>query len=257
MKRSTSRNSYLRAAEDRPNLQVMTSTQVERLIISPSRSVEGVVVIDQTGWKTRLTSRLEVILSAGAFQTPQILMLSGIGNKKELEPLGITTVVDNPRVGKNLQDHISWCHSFEVTIATATQLKDPEKLNAQVVEYFTAQKGLLTTSALDVLAFERVSDEELKSWGIQFPHQYPSDWPNFQYIPAPDFYSNSSGVEDRHPPKSYKEANYAGICSVMHTGASLGTVGIRSNKIEDLPVVDLNFLDSEWDRKLLVGLFKK
>lgn len=67
-----------------------------------------------------ITPDKEIILAAGAFGTPGILELSGIGSREHLEPLGITVVVDNPNVGENLQDHPNTSMSFEVVDGVKT-----------------------------------------------------------------------------------------------------------------------------------------
>jgi choline dehydrogenase-like flavoprotein len=93
----------------RDNFTIMTDAHVLRVVIEEGRAT-GVEIRDGDGVRT-LSSRREVILSAGAFNTPQILMLSGVGPHEHLETLGITTLVDSPAVGANLQDHI-YSHAY-------------------------------------------------------------------------------------------------------------------------------------------------
>jgi choline dehydrogenase len=87
----------------RPNLQVVTGGLVTRIVIERGRAV-GVEIADASG--TRIVSaEREVILAAGAYNSPQLLLLSGIGPAKELRELGIEVVADVPEVGRNLQEH--------------------------------------------------------------------------------------------------------------------------------------------------------
>lgn len=103
---------YLRpAARQRPDrIHILTKAHVTRLLIDQSNKdflpvVTGVEFVHD-GVTRRVSATKEVILSAGAINSPQILMLSGIGPKEDLEAHGIDVVVDNPAVGQNLYDHL-------------------------------------------------------------------------------------------------------------------------------------------------------
>ncbi len=102
---------YLRGARTRPNLTILTGHHVEKVAVENGRAT-GLVVSGRAGRKT-LTARHEVILSAGAFGSPQILMLSGIGPRDELAAHGIETVHELPGVGANLQDHLDYIISYK------------------------------------------------------------------------------------------------------------------------------------------------
>jgi choline dehydrogenase len=259
MKRSTSRNKYLRRAGDRHNLQILLETQVEKVIFSSSKEARGVVAIDSSGDRKILKSRLETIISAGAIHTPQILMLSGIGNKKKLSEFDIEVIVDNPHVGNSLRDHISFGLSFQVTSETTTlsHLQDHEFLGSQLNEYMKNQAGILTTTGCDLLGFERLSDSAIKDLGIPFPPSYPPDWPHFEFAPVPAFLGNLSSFSNLDIPLSYPEGIYASMFTFLVAGESTGSVTIGSKRIEDQPLLDLNFLSEEWDRKLVVEGFKR
>ena len=104
--RCSAARAYLRLAEGRPNLQVITKAQVQRLAISAERRASGVYV--QQGGQVRVVqARREVLLAAGAFGSPKLLMLSGIGRGADLQALGIGLTHESPGVGQNLQDHIT------------------------------------------------------------------------------------------------------------------------------------------------------
>ena len=95
---------YLRAVLDRENLTVMTDAQVVRLALSGTRCTGLEFLHD--GRRHPARASREVVLCAGAIHTPRLLLLSGIGPREELAPLGIDTAVDLPGVGRNLQDHL-------------------------------------------------------------------------------------------------------------------------------------------------------
>ncbi len=108
--RRSSYVSFLRPHEGRPNLSVRTSAQVCKVLLSPTdgsqaiAKAEGVEYL-MDGKLRRASARCEVILSAGALETPRLLMLSGIGHGAELQASGVTAIVDLPNVGRNLMDH--------------------------------------------------------------------------------------------------------------------------------------------------------
>jgi choline dehydrogenase len=101
-RRCSTADAYLRPAEARPNLEVRDCAFVERVVFEGARAV-GVVVV-RNGVRETVRAEREVILAAGAYQSPVLLMLSGIGPREELEPFGIEVREELP-VGRNLQDH--------------------------------------------------------------------------------------------------------------------------------------------------------
>jgi len=104
MRHSTARG-YLEPARARMNLNIITHAHVTRLVFNNSNECTGAVYV-KDGKEYEVVARREVIVSAGAMNSPQLLLLSGIGPKQDLEKLGIKVVVDLPGVGKNLQEHI-------------------------------------------------------------------------------------------------------------------------------------------------------
>ena len=103
-RRESSATAFLRPARGRANLDVWTRAHVHRVTIEAGRATG--VVVDREGALMRVGARAEVILCGGAINTPQILMLSGIGDPAHLSAHGIDPVVAAPEVGRNLQDHL-------------------------------------------------------------------------------------------------------------------------------------------------------
>ncbi|MDD3443912.1 MAG: choline dehydrogenase [Zavarzinia sp.] len=97
------RQAYLDPARSRPNLTVLSDARVLKIVMDGRRAVG--VAIDQHGKRQTIKAAREVILSAGSFNSPQIMLLSGIGPAEELRAKGIGVVHDLPGVGKNLQEH--------------------------------------------------------------------------------------------------------------------------------------------------------
>jgi len=104
--RQSAAQAYLRPASSRQNLSIFTDSQVARVLFEGKRAA-GVVMRTSGGEKT-LRARRGVILSAGAIQSPQLLMLSGIGPAARLREFGIPVLLDRPAVGENLQDHLQF-----------------------------------------------------------------------------------------------------------------------------------------------------
>ena len=98
---------YVHPLLDRPNLTLLTGTQVRRVLLEGRRAV-GVEVDARRSSPDDRRARPEVILSLGAMHTPKVLMHSGIGDRAELHALGIPVVQHLPGVGQNLQDHVSF-----------------------------------------------------------------------------------------------------------------------------------------------------
>ena len=119
-KRHSSAAAFLLPILNRSNLTVMTGVMVTRLLFEGTRAV-GVEYLHEDRLNQARVNR-EVIVSAGAFDSPKLLMLSGIGDAKQLQTMGIETVVDLPGVGQNLQDHILVPVPYEATqnLHTAT-----------------------------------------------------------------------------------------------------------------------------------------
>jgi choline dehydrogenase len=116
--RMSAADAYLRPAEKRANLSVLTDTQVLRVLFE-GRQATGVVC--RSGETTHIIkARRGVILSAGAIQSPQLLMLSGIGPAKHLREHGLPVVLDRPEVGQNLQDHLQFRLIYRCTKAITT-----------------------------------------------------------------------------------------------------------------------------------------
>ena len=139
--RWTTADGYIRPAMKRPNFTVLTQAHVLRL-----RIVGGQVVgveVERDGKQEFLAAHREVVLSAGAFNTPQLLMLSGIGPADHLAEHGIATIVDNPNVGAHLMDHPFYTANFETTAKrTLAEAQSP----VQLVKYLAARRGMLTSN---------------------------------------------------------------------------------------------------------------
>ncbi|NOS74266.1 MAG: choline dehydrogenase [Methyloglobulus sp.] len=146
-----SATAYLRSARRRPNLTVISNAQATQLLFDNHRVI-GVQYL-HLGNVAQAYAACEIILSAGAFRSPQLLMLSGLGPALALEKLGINVRVDLPEVGKNLQDHIHARVRCELTQPlTFSALSNEDKI-AAVNEYESTKTGPLASNFLEAGAF--------------------------------------------------------------------------------------------------------
>jgi choline dehydrogenase len=147
---------YLHPAMDRPNLTVETHLQVNRVVFDGMRAVgvEGT----RMGDPLRFDASREVILAGGAYNSPQLLMLSGIGPAEHLASRLIEPILNRPTVGRNLQDHVNvwglWHCDEPVSLATAMA---PESIEANVAAFEQHGTGPLTSNLAESGGFARTS----------------------------------------------------------------------------------------------------
>lgn len=103
--RQNTANAFLSPIRDRKNLKVLKNTLVRKVLLNKDKRAIGVLVKLPEGEIIKVKARNEVVLSAGAINSPQLLMLSGIGPREHLEEMNIDVVLDSPNVGQNMQDH--------------------------------------------------------------------------------------------------------------------------------------------------------
>jgi choline dehydrogenase-like flavoprotein len=152
--RFSAAKAYLTPHLSRPNLQVITGAQTSRVLVEQHRAV-GVEFVQQ-GQARQLRATREVLLCAGALQSPQILQLSGIGPGAELQAMGIATVHDLPGVGRNLHDHMD-----VVQMLDAPQLRDTIGISPSaalktlkaIFEWRRQRTGMLTSNVAEAGGF--------------------------------------------------------------------------------------------------------
>ena len=171
--RASTAMGYLRPAADRPNLTVKTHLHVRRVLFEGTRAVG--VEAERLGELSEYRAEREVLVCGGAYNSPQILTVSGIGRGEELAALQIPLVSELPGVGRNLQDHanvwLRWDTDEPVTLWGA--------LNEENMALFEAGTGPLTSNAAETGGFAR-TDPSLSAPDVQFhffPGPYEEDGP--------------------------------------------------------------------------------
>jgi choline dehydrogenase len=216
---------YLEPARARLNLIILTGAHVTRLLLNNGECTGAVYVKD--GKEYQVEARREVILSAGAINSPQILMLSGIGPKKELEELGIKLQVDLPGVGQNLQEHllVPIAYSCNEPITT-TSVFTEEALK----QYIQTRTGIYASNLVECGGFVTLNKES----------------------PAPELqYHFSQGWYLDH---SFKNPTGEGftLTAGLVGSKSIGLIRLRSANPFDPPRIDFKYLEEESDMQVLV-----
>lgn len=180
--RSSSESAFFQDPRNLVNLTVYQKTLATKIRFNKDLRATGVRV--GTKLPFTLTASREVIISAGAFQSPQLLMISGIGPAETLQDHEIPVLVDRPGVGQNLWDHIFFGPSYPVSVDTFTEMtQSPWHFLTQVFNYYILKKGILTNPSTDYLAFEKLPQELRSTLSAQNEKDlswFPSDWPELE-----------------------------------------------------------------------------
>jgi choline dehydrogenase-like flavoprotein len=229
-RRWSSARGFLKPAMGRSNLRVETGCLVEKIEFEGTRAT-GIRFV-QNG-ETRLARcRGEVILSAGAIGSVQLLLLSGVGPAAQLAEHGIATTLDKPGVGENLQDHLQLRLIHKVTGVTTLNETYRSLFNRALmgIDYALRRRGPLTMAPSQLGAFTR-SDPHQDRANIQF-HVQPLSLDKFG-DPLHDFAAFTTSVANLRP-------------------TSRGHVRLRSTGPADKPMIQPNYLSTPEDRQVAV-----
>ncbi len=234
-RRQSAAVAFLHPARSRANLTVLTDTLVERILFQGPRAIG--VRVSRGGESGEHRAAGEVILAAGAIESPKLLMLSGVGPAAALRAHGIDVVVDSPDVGQNLREHRLSFHQYRLIGGRSVNgaFKGlPLLLNG--VRYLLTRGGVLATGSYDVGAFVRTRA------GLNRP--------DAQILMAPyslDFSASKLAFE------SFPGMQVFGY---PLRPESLGSLELRSASPVDPPIIRPRYLETEADRITTIGLFR-
>lgn len=223
--RHSAADAYLKPILQRPNLTVLTHAQVLRILLEEGRAV-GVLYV-QNGQAKQLRANKEVILCGGAVNTPQLLMLSGIGPASHLKALGIRVNVDLPGVGQNLQDHL--CVPVAYFCTKPITLDGAETIQ-NILRYLILKSGPLSSNLAEAGGFVRTKSD------------LPAPDLQFHFVPA---YGLNHGLER-------PVGNYFTVIPVLLRPQSRGHIILRSNDPFEAPAIQPQYLRSKADLQTLV-----
>ncbi len=220
---------FLRPALKRPNLALLSRALVQRVIVTAGRATG--VAVQVAGQTQTITATREVILCAGAYGSPQILMLSGIGPAGELDAVGVTPVHDLPGVGRNLQEHASIAHFYEAAgDFTFDRTLRLDRMTGAVLRWMLDGSGPVGALPVGIQGFLR-SREGL-------------DRPDLQLLISPLAMNNRVWVPGLRPSVGSRFS----VASVLLHPESRGWVKLASADPAARPRIQYNILQAESDR---------
>jgi choline dehydrogenase len=238
-RRQSTARTFLEQCRKRPNLTIVTGALCQRVLIEDGTAV-GVEYRLTRGKKSRVERAYasgEVILCGGVINSPQLLQLSGIGDKDRLEPLGVGVNKHLPGVGENLQDHLT-VHIQQALHGTVTFYEEtrPLAMIKNLFKYLLAGKGLLAHPASQV--------------GVFFRTDTTLDRPDAQIHFAP-----AASETDKKGNLKTIPGTTATVCYLRPE--SRGSVHIRSTDPTAPPAIRANYLNTDKDRKAMVAAFRR
>ena len=223
-KRQSTSVTYLHPIKQRQNLTLITNVQVSKIIIENSSAV-GVEIKNKNRLE-KIFAEKEVLLSAGAINSPQILMLSGVGPEEELKNHGIKIISSLNGVGENLQDHLETYVQYECTKpVTLYSSFNPINMALIGLQWFLFKKGIAAHSNLEIGGFIRTNEMV--------------DYPNMQY----HFFPSLVIDHGRQNPSCH--AFQAHVGPMRPT--SRGFIKLKSSNPNDSPRIQFNYMQTEHD----------
>jgi choline dehydrogenase-like flavoprotein len=290
-KRSSTYHAFLEGeAEHRPNLTVITRAHATRVILDGDASAQmarGVEYRTENGEIAAAMARKEVVLSAGAVGSPQLLLLSGIGPKDELEATGVPCRLDLPEVGKHLKDHLQVGLFFPapgvgVSVSEVAISMGPDALRApagplpadpaddenlppelqglkseaerRLVEWFTTGRGLASSSMYDAVAFF--------STGLGDEHSHDAQLAFFACGYNPDLWERCLRVDpheffdDPDVALSPTAENMIVLANPVQPHSE-GEVRLASPDPADAPDIRMNYYSDPHDMKVMLAVIRR
>ncbi|KAJ3620550.1 hypothetical protein MTP99_004489 [Tenebrio molitor] len=248
--RCSTAKAFLRPVRLRKNIHIALNSHVTRILINPTTMRAFGVEFVRNGHRQVVLARKEVIMSAGAINTPQIMMLSGIGPKDELTKFGIPILKDLP-VGENLQDHVGMGGFTFLVDKPVSIVQDRFQAFPMTMEYVMRAKGPMTTlGGVEGLAFVNTK------YGNR-------SWPDVQFHMAPASVNSDAGARvrkvlgltDQLYNTVYKPIANKDVFSLMPLllrPRSRGWVRLQSKNPFVAPLINANYFDDPLDIKILV-----
>lgn len=229
--RCSAAKAYLTPNKSRENLTIITHALTEKILFEGKTAVG--VRYQQDGKIREVKANKEVLLCAGAFGSPQVLMLSGVGPKQHLAETGITSIHDLPGVGQNLQDHIDYVQTFKVSSQEQSfglSLRGGIDMLKAMWQWKQSRTGKITSTLAESGAF--------------FYSQQDAVAPDVQLVFV-------VGIVDDHARKVNLGHGYSCHITLLRP-ESVGEVKLKSSNPEDPLLIDPKFFDDERDMQVLL-----
>ena len=257
MQRDSSETSFLAQGLKNPALKVHPLTLAKQILFDANKKATGVRV-DTAGVSYILSASKEVIVSAGTFNSPQLLMVSGVGPAATLQGLKIPVVADRPAVGQGMQDHLFYDIAYRVNGITLTALNNNPAFAAEQAELYNDKAaGLYTSPDTDVIAWEKIPASLRRNWSNGTKTAlaaYPADWPEVEYISISSYLGD---MQDLRSPGPLDGFNYASLAAALVAPRSRGNLTITSADTSVAPLINPNYLTEQSDVDVVVAGFKR
>ena len=221
---------YLGELKNHPNLQIISDATATKILIE-NKKATGVIIKTKSG-ETTLLAQKEIVVSAGAINTPQLLMLSGIGPAKHLKEMDIEVAHDAKNVGQNLQDHLDYTANMRVKADGLIDfgLGGLKAALGGLIPFLTKGKGALTTNAAEAGGFIKSSPD----------------------VERPDLQLHFcvSNVDDHARKMHFLPGIALHVCVLRPQ--SRGEIKLASSNPLTAPIIDPNYLSADYDKDTLL-----
>ena len=228
--RCSAAKAFITPHMNRPNLTVITHALTEKVIIKDKKAIGVRYKKDKKSFQ--IGCNKEVVISSGAFGSPQILMLSGIGPAEHLLDKGVSVIHDLPGVGQNLQDHIDYVQTYRVAASEETFGVSPRggmHMLKSMYEWKKSRTGKITSTLAESGAFFKTHDEAVAA--------------DAQFVFV-------VGIVDDHARKVNLGHGYSCHITVLRP-ESTGEVKLNSNNPEDPMAIDPKFFEDDRDMEVI------
>ena len=230
-RRCSSAVAYLNPVKSRENLQIITHAQVEKVVIEGKRAT-AVTYTDRSGNQQTVKARKEIILSGGAINSPQILMLSGLGEATQLSENGIEVIADLPGVGKNMQDHLQARLVYKCNEPTLNDEVSSLFGQAKIgLKYLMFRAGPMTMAASLATGFMKTRED----------------------IETPDIQFHVQPLSAENPGKGADKFSAFTMSVCQLRPESKGEIRLQGNDPRPYPKIIPNYLSTETDCQTVVA----
>lgn len=249
--RSSTEVAFLSPTAAKTSLKIYQSCMARNILFNGTRAT-GVNVTTNGVKPFTLSARREVIISSGFINSPQLLMVSGIGPRDQLEQYNINVISDLSGVGQNLCDTPNVggiTHAMDVPSRAAFE-SDEASFNLAVEQYLTNGSGPLSSPTGDFSAWEKFPEsytENMTTSTRAFLASLPADWPNVEYFIDSSSRKLASGAS----------SNQGSIGTIIVSTTSKGNVTIQSADNAVAPLLYVGWLDSVVDQEIAVAAIKR
>ncbi|GFT45550.1 glucose dehydrogenase [Nephila pilipes] len=246
-------DAYLDPITEMSNIQLLTSTQVVR-VITEKKKATGVVAVNlYSGATYHIRATKQVILSAGVIGSPQLLMVSGIGPRKHLEKLGIPVVLNQPEVGQNLRDHLNVPLYFDLNVPVSITTAKVRSIS-EVWKYVTQGKGFLASSGVESIARIPVPGDNSTLSKLYFM-VFNVGSVNEELFATISNFKNDTFLDTFPDSNNLSKEGFVILASCTHP-ASKGKLELASANPVVAPLIDPNYLSKREDVTCLTEAVK-